>query len=69
MCSFLITNLTIKDIKYINYKLSLRGPDSTAVKLINGITFIHNLLSITGSSTLQPFLNKDNKLTLKLNKG
>ena len=67
MCSFLITNLTLKDIKYINYKLSLRGPDSTNIKFINGITFIHNLLSITGNKITQPFINHDNTLVVLFN--
>ena len=67
MCSFLITNLTLKDIKYINYKLSLRGPDSTNIKIINGITFIHNLLSITGNKINQPFENHDNTIVVLFN--
>jgi asparagine synthetase B (glutamine-hydrolysing) len=70
MCSFLITN---KDIEYletliklnkkINYKLKFRGPNHTEVKIINKITFIHNLLYITGKKTIQPLV-KDNIVCL-----
>lgn len=55
MCSFNI----IKKLKYrldkINYYAKKRGPDHTNVKEINNITFVHNLLHITGKMKIQPF--------------
>ena len=74
MCSFLITNITIKDIedliklnKRLNFKLKLRGPDRTIVKKIKDITLIHNLLHITGVKTIQPFTNKDETIICVFN--
>lgn len=45
------------DIDYINYHCQKRGPDLTNIVEINGITFIHNLLNITGDPTKQPFVD------------
>ena len=59
MCSFLITNLLIKNYNKINYKLKFRGPDHTNIVKIENITFIHNLLSVTGIKTIQPFINNN----------
>ena len=59
MCSFLITNILIKNFKKINYKLKFRGPDHTNIINLNNITFIHNLLSITGIKTIQPFISNN----------
>jgi asparagine synthetase B (glutamine-hydrolysing) len=38
-----------------NFYQRFRGPDHTSIKKINKITFLHNLLSITGNFTKQPF--------------
>ena len=65
MCSFIVTNRKFKDeeLSKINYFTQLRGPDVTSVETINGYTFLHNLLSITGDLTVQPF-KKDNIVCL-----
>ena len=55
MCSFLITNLCCPDVELANRFQRLRGPDLTTIRRLNGITFLHNLLSITGTFTAQPF--------------
>ena len=55
MCSFLITNIKQieKDLNRLNRKLQYRGPDRTTMLQIKykqqQLTFLHNLLSITGS--------------------
>ena len=61
MCSFIVTNIAInKDqIEKANKFAVSRGPDATNVfndKLSN-ITWVHNLLHITGEKTVQPFIN------------
>ena len=38
-----------------NATIKRRGPDKTVILTIQGYTFIHNLLSITGAFTPQPF--------------
>ncbi len=43
--------------------MSKRGPDGTTIVKKHGITFIHNLLSITGNVTYQPFV-QDKKICL-----
>lgn len=63
MCSFIFTNKEITDIKYINFFNKFRGPDNTNILVKNGYSFIHNLLSITGEFTIQPFV-KDNVVCL-----
>lgn len=59
MCSILLTNKRIDDLDKINFYLKLRGPDHTNLYARNGITFVHNLLSICGSFTPQPFVDGD----------
>lgn len=61
MCSFLFTNKKVTDVKYANFYQKFRGPDNTNIvqDTENGFTFVHNLLSITGDRTNQPF-SKDN---------
>jgi asparagine synthetase B (glutamine-hydrolysing) len=54
MCSFLFSTKKINDIDEANYFLKFRGPDSTNVVNVGTHTFVHNLLSITGSFTTQP---------------
>lgn len=56
MCSFLFTNLLDIDIDFINRILKRRGPDATNYKIINEFLFLHNLLSLCGDFTIQPFL-------------
>lgn len=62
MCSFLIFNGKINNIDYVNHFLKFRGPDYTSVDIFNNFHFIHNLLSITGETTYQPFVDKDNQI-------
>lgn len=39
-----------------NFKIQKRGQDFTGEYILNGYTFVHNLLSITGEFTPQPFI-------------
>jgi asparagine synthase (glutamine-hydrolysing) len=55
MCSWLLTNVADVDINQANFFQRLRGPDLTNVVKVQGITFVHNLLSITGAFTPEPF--------------
>jgi asparagine synthetase B (glutamine-hydrolysing) len=57
MCSFIFTNKEITDLEYVNFYNKFRGPDKTNISKINGYSFLHNLLSITGEFTLQPFVD------------
>jgi len=59
MCSFIFTNQEIKNENDINRFIKLRGPDYTNKLNMNGFTFIHNLLSITGEFKVQPFIDGD----------
>lgn len=56
MCSILVTNKVINDLQSVNKFLKLRGPDLTNVEKINNISFIHNLLHMTGEMKAQPFV-------------
>lgn len=57
MCSFLVTTnkKTNEELLLANKFQKFRGPDATNINQIEGVTFLHNLLSITGTFTLQPF--------------
>ena len=57
MCSFIFTDKEITDVDNVNFYNKFRGPDNTNVTKINGYNFLHNLLSITGYFTIQPFVN------------
>jgi len=57
MCSFLFTNKKINNIDTANFFLQKRGPDKTSVLNVDGFTFIHNLLSITGEFCEQPLID------------
>jgi len=59
MCSILITNKKLGNLEAVNKYLRLRGPDLTNTHGQNGITFLHNLLSMTGDLTAQPFIDGD----------
>jgi asparagine synthetase B (glutamine-hydrolysing) len=56
MCSFLATNVPDVDLERANYLQQLRGPDHTKVVKCDGVTFVHNLLSINGAFAPQPFI-------------
>ena len=61
MCSILFsTKKHDKDkIEQANKILQLRGPDHTTVLEVRGHTYVHNLLSITGTFTKQPYISDD----------
>lgn len=59
MCSVFLTNRPLFDIEAANRFIRLRGPDHTQVTQREGLTFIHNLLSISGAFTIQPFSKGD----------
>jgi asparagine synthetase B (glutamine-hydrolysing) len=42
-----------------NSRIRLRGPDSTHTLGVGGLTFVHNLLAVTGEPTPQPFVVGD----------
>jgi asparagine synthetase B (glutamine-hydrolysing) len=65
MCSFLFTNKEILDLDSTNLLLKKRGPDHTNIVKDGEFTYLHNLLSITGSFTPQPI--KKNDFTLLYN--
>ena len=59
MCSILCTNKNINDYDDVNQYLQYRGPDDTTILSddVNNFTFVHNLLSMTGEVTTQPFIS------------
>lgn len=61
MCSILYSNQTISDetLESANRYIKYRGPDYTGVLRRDGMTFVHNLLSITGQYTPQPYVDND----------
>mgnify|MGYP003666427205 FL=1 len=60
MCSILLTNKTDRGLlQKANAYMKLRGPDHTSVYEAEGLTFIHNLLSITGDFLKQPFIDEE----------
>lgn len=63
MCGINIFNILNTTIEEVNYHCQKRGPDYTNILFNHGITFIHNLLSITGNKTIQPF-QKNNIICL-----
>jgi len=65
MCSILFSTKPTNDIEDLNYYLKFRGPDHTESKIVNDYLFIHNLLSITGEFTPQPY--QDENITLIYN--
>lgn len=58
MCGFIVTNKE-GDLLKANKKIERRGPDGTRVVEREGIRLVHNLLSITGETTLQPVERND----------
>ena len=59
MCSILCTSKEISDYDDVNKYLKFRGPDDTTIieDESNNFTFLHNLLSMTGEITSQPFVD------------
>ena len=50
-----------------NTKIKFRGQDHTSEKKVNGLTFVHNLLSITGEFTIQPFMDEEKEIVCLYN--
>ena len=59
MCSIYCSNVKQENYDKINFYLKFRGPDYTNVIEHNGYTILHNLLSMTGDFTTQPFVSED----------
>ena len=60
MCSIYSSNIDQDNYDDINFLLKPRGPDNTSIERVShGFTLIHNLLSITGEYTIQPFIEDD----------
>ena len=64
MCGFLYASFKIDEelIKKSEDRIQRRGPDYTNVEYIEGETFVHYLLHITGDKTTQPLRSNDSKL-------
>lgn len=69
MCSFITVNKLLDEslIEQANKYSKFRGPDFTNSRQISGHTFIHNLLSITGEITSQPFVSDDESIVCVYN--
>lgn len=67
MCSFLFTDKKIEDLNYANYFMKFRGPDKTTQIEVNGYSFVHNILSITGDFLEQPFIDSENQIVCVYN--
>jgi asparagine synthetase B (glutamine-hydrolysing) len=59
VCGILLTTRGIEDLPTIIEFLKFRGPDQTNTVSINGLNFVHTLLSMTGPPTPQPFVSPD----------
>jgi asparagine synthetase B (glutamine-hydrolysing) len=59
MCSIFLTNKAAFDVEAVNQFIRLRGPDHTETLVRDGLTFVHNLLSINGAFTVQPFQDEN----------
>ena len=67
MCGIFATNRKIVDLPTIIEFLKYRGPDATNHVNINGVEFVHTLLSMTGPPTLQPFISGDENVVAIFN--
>lgn len=69
MCGILFTTKDLSgfNLDFVIEFLKKRGPDSTSIKNINGYTFIHTLLSMTGPPTEQPFYNSNKDIVCIFN--
>ena len=57
MCSFIFSCKDINNIDTVNFYTKFRGPDYTNLVKKAGLSFVHNLLSITGDFVIQPFVD------------
>ncbi|QFG06388.1 asparagine synthase [Synechococcus phage S-SCSM1] len=67
MCSFLFTDLDVNDFEYTNHYMRFRGPDATNSIQVNEYTIAHNILSITGDFTPQPFVDHEDEIVCVYN--
>ncbi len=59
MCSFLSYNFDVTEkLEHLNFFTQKRGPDNTTTYKRDNHLFAHNLLSITGDFTKQPFYDE-----------
>ena len=67
MCSFLFTDVDVNDFDYTNHYMRFRGPDATNSIQVNEYTIAHNILSITGDFTPQPFVDQEDEIVCVYN--
>ena len=63
-CSFIAANFNLSarpELHHANRFLRPRGPDATTVRSLGEWSFLHNLLSMTGAVTTQPFISADGR--------
>lgn len=72
-CSFIVANYDLAashsrdELAHANFFNRLRGPDGTNSRAFKGWSFLHNLLSMTGAFTLQPFASADGEVVAVFN--
>lgn len=70
-CSFAVGNYNMTDPPerwaHANAYNRRRGPDATHVVSLQGWVFLHNLLSMTGALTYQPFVSPDGHVACVFN--
>ena len=72
-CSFIVANYNLnashsaEDLAKANWYNQRRGPDATNWLLQSGWSFVHNLLSMTGSVTVQPFVDEGHHVVATFN--
>ena len=59
MCGILLTSRGIENLPHIIELLKFRGPDQTNTVTVNGLNFVHTLLSMTAPPPPQPFVSED----------
>ncbi len=69
MCGLIVTNRKVSETEVVkaNFFNQRRGPDMTTIVEEYNFTFIHNLLSITGAFTKQPFVDSKNGIVALFN--
>ncbi|MBI20425.1 MAG: hypothetical protein CMB73_07625, partial [Euryarchaeota archaeon] len=67
VCGILATSRRILDLDHVTEYLHHRGPDLTNQIEINGIEFVHTLLSITGNPAPQPFISEEKSVVTLYN--
>ena len=70
-CSFVVANFDVakRDVPFeqANWYNQKRGPDATNFHKAHGWWFVHNLLSMTGAITKQPFVSADGAIVATFN--